>query len=59
MRTIDTSVGPIRFKIASRDGRIVNAAPEFDDCVQAASERGLPIKEVQARAVKAWIDSEG
>jgi hypothetical protein len=27
--------------------------------VKAASERGLSIKEVQARAVKAWIDREG
>ena len=59
IRTIDTPVGPIRFKIASRDGLIVNASPEFDDCVKAASERGLSIKEVQARAVKAWIDREG
>ena len=59
IRTIDTPVGSIRFKIASRDGLIVNASPEFDDCVKAASERGLSIKEVQARAVKAWIDREG
>jgi uncharacterized protein (TIGR00299 family) protein len=59
IRTIDTPVGPIRFKVASRDGVVVNASPEFDDCVKAASERGLSIKEVQARAVKAWIDREG
>jgi uncharacterized protein (DUF111 family) len=36
----------------------VNAAPEFEDCVRVASERGLSIKEVQARAIKAWIDRE-
>ena len=48
MRTVETPVGPIRFKVASRDGRIVNASPEFDDCVRAAAERGLPIKDVQA-----------
>ena len=56
---IETPVGPIRFKIASRNGVVVNASPEFEDCVRAASERGLPIKEVQAWAVKAWIDREG
>jgi hypothetical protein len=59
IRSIETPVGPIRFKVATRDGRIVNASPEFEDCVKAAAERGLSIKEVQARAVKAWMDREG
>jgi len=57
VRTIETPAGPIRFKIARRDGRIVNASPEFDDCTRAAAERGLPIKEVQAIATKAWLES--
>jgi uncharacterized protein (TIGR00299 family) protein len=56
IRTIETPVGPIRFKIASRDGRVLNAAPEFDDCVRAAAERQLSIKDVQAQAMKAWLD---
>jgi uncharacterized protein (TIGR00299 family) protein len=54
--TVETPVGPIRFKIASRNGRTVNAAPEFDDCERAAADRQLPIKEVQAIAMKAWLD---
>ena len=58
MITVDTPVGPIRFKVASRNGRIVNASPEFEDCVKAAAEQGLPIKDVQARALKAWMDRE-
>ena len=56
-RTVQTSVGPIRFKVARRGGAIVNASPEFDDCVRAAGEHSLPIKEVQAVAVKAWLES--
>jgi uncharacterized protein (TIGR00299 family) protein len=56
IREIDTPVGRIRFKIARRDGRVLNASPEFDDCARAASERGLAIKEVQAIAIKAWLD---
>jgi uncharacterized protein (TIGR00299 family) protein len=56
MRTVETPVGRIRFKIARRDGRIVNASPEFDDCAKAAAEHGVPIKEVQALATKAWLD---
>jgi uncharacterized protein (TIGR00299 family) protein len=56
MRTVSTPVGPIRFKVATRDGRVVNASPEFDDCARAAADHGLPIKDVQAIATKAWLD---
>ena len=59
IRPIETPLGAIRFKVASRNGLVVNAAPEFEDCVRVAADRGLPIKEVQARAIKAWIDREG
>ena len=58
MQTLETPIGTIRFKIARRGGVIVNAAPEFEDCARLAAERGLPIKEVQARAIKAWMDRE-
>ena len=54
--TVDTPAGPIRFKVARREGRIVNAAPEFEDCARAAAERGWPIKRVQALAMKAWLE---
>jgi len=58
VRTIATAVGPIRVKIASRDGTVLNASPEFEDCARAAAERGLPIKDVQALVIKAWLDSQ-
>ena len=54
---VDTPLGSIRFKVATRDGRVLNAAAEFDDCARVAAERGLPIKDVQAVAMKAWLDS--
>ena len=58
IQSIETPVGAIRFKVATRDGRVLNAAPEFDDCARIAAERGLPIKEVQAIATRqAWLDS--
>lgn len=53
---IETAVGTIRFKVAGRGGRVLNAAPEFDDCARIAAERGIPIKDVQALATKAWLD---
>jgi uncharacterized protein (TIGR00299 family) protein len=52
---VETPVGTIRFKIASRGGRVLNAAPEFDDCARIAGERGLPVKDVQAAATHAWL----
>jgi len=58
IRDVDTPAGTIRFKVASRNGRILNASPEFEDCARAARERGLSIKDVQALAVKAWPDRE-
>ena len=57
IQTVETPVGPIRFKVARRGGQILNAAPEFEDCVRAAAEHRLPIKDVQALAVKAWLEA--
>ena len=56
--TVDTALGPVRFKVARRDGKVLNAAPEFDDCVRIARERDLPLKDVQAAATKAFLDRD-
>lgn len=54
--TVATAVGQVRFKVARREGRVLNAAPEFDDCVRIARARDLPLKDVQAAATKAFLD---
>jgi uncharacterized protein (TIGR00299 family) protein len=59
IRSIDTPLGTIRFKVATRNGRVLNAAPEFDDCARIAAERGVPIKDVQAIATRAWLETRG
>jgi uncharacterized protein (DUF111 family) len=48
--------GVVRIKVAERDGRILNAAPEFDDCVRVSAVTGQPVKAVQAAAMRAWLD---
>ena len=53
---VGTPLGPVRFKVASRDGQVLNAQPEFDDLVRLAGEHSRPIKEVQALAAKAWLE---
>jgi uncharacterized protein (TIGR00299 family) protein len=59
IRAIETPLGAIRFKVATRAGRVLNAAPEFEDCARIAAERGVPIKEVQAIATRAWLETRG
>ena len=52
--TVETPVGPVRFKVARRGGQVVNAAPEFEDCAALARERNMSVKDVQAIAVAAY-----
>jgi uncharacterized protein (TIGR00299 family) protein len=56
MVTVTTSLGPVRFKVARREGRVLNAQPEFEDLAKLSAERGIPIKDVQALAHKAWLE---
>jgi uncharacterized protein (TIGR00299 family) protein len=55
--SIATPLGPVRFKLARLGGAIVNYAPEFEDCLRIASERGMPVKDVQAAANKAYLET--
>ena len=55
--TVTTSVGDVRIKVAARDGQILNASPEFEDCVRLGAEHDVPAKNVQAMAMKAWLDA--
>ena len=53
IETVQTPYGPVRFKVARRDERELNAAPEFEDCEVLAAEHGVPLKVVQAAALQA------
>jgi uncharacterized protein (TIGR00299 family) protein len=54
MVVVETPVGEVRFKVAWRNGRVVNAAPEFEDCARLAADHNLSVKEVQALAIRAY-----
>ena len=54
--TVETPLGPVRVKIARRNGELMNASPEFEDCARVAAAHGRPVKDVQAAAVKAFLD---
>jgi uncharacterized protein (DUF111 family) len=51
---VETPIGAVRFKVSRRDGTVMNAVPEFEDCAKLAAANDLPVKEVQAIAVRAY-----
>lgn len=55
--SVETPLGVVRMKVASRKGEMVNASPEFDDCARIAAATGRPVKDVQAAAMKAFLDT--
>ncbi|MFL6229856.1 MAG: LarC family nickel insertion protein, partial [Pyrinomonadaceae bacterium] len=52
---VETEFGAIRVKVASRDGRVVNATPEFDDCRAAARKWDAPLRDIEAAARAAYL----
>ena len=52
-RTLELPDGPVRLKIASYAGQVVNAQPEYDDVVALAERTGRPVKAVLAQALAA------
>jgi uncharacterized protein (TIGR00299 family) protein len=53
MRTVRVDGHEVHVKLALHNGVVVNAQPEYDDVVRAASATGRPVKEVLADAVAA------
>ena len=51
--TVEVDGHPVRVKRAFLDGRVVNAAPEYDDVAAAAGALALPAKAVLAAALAA------
>jgi len=48
--TVETPYGPIRVKLGKRDGKVLTAAPEYEDCAAAAEKAGVSLKAVYAAA---------
>ncbi|MFN2300036.1 MAG: nickel pincer cofactor biosynthesis protein LarC [Anaerolineales bacterium] len=52
-RTVQTAYGAVRIKTASWQGRTLNAAPEYRDCLRLAEDKGVPLKDVYQAALAA------
>jgi len=57
--TVETAYGAVQVKVARREGKVVNAAPEFDDCQRLAVEQSVPLKRVIAAAEAAYLQQSG
>lgn len=55
---VQTAYGAVAMKVSLLNGKVVNAVPEFEDCRRLAAEKGIPLKEVQAAAVHAYMSKE-
>jgi uncharacterized protein (TIGR00299 family) protein len=54
--TVTTPWGAVPVKVARLGGVVTNAAPEFEACVVLARSQNVPVKDIQAAAMKAWLD---
>jgi pyridinium-3,5-bisthiocarboxylic acid mononucleotide nickel chelatase len=46
-----TEFGTIRIKIGERNGKVITASPEYEDCKRAATEHGVAVRHVYESAI--------
>jgi len=54
--SIQTAYGTVKVKVARRDGKVLNVAPEYEDCQRLASEKGVPLKQVMIAAQASYLE---
>ena len=52
--TVQTPQGTVTMKVGRLDGRVVQAAPEFESCRKLAEQARVPVKEVYDAALRAF-----
>ena len=59
VKNLKTPYGSVNIKIGRLDGKVVQAAPEFDDCNKISRNKKRPVKiiydEIHAMAQKKWL----
>ena len=53
--SVETPYGEVRVKVAKREGKVLNVAPEYEDCQRLAAEKSVPLKEVILAAHLAYM----
>jgi len=57
VETVATPFGPVKVKIARDGDRVINAAPEYEDCRRAAEQNGVPLKQILQQVQVAVVDN--
>jgi hypothetical protein len=57
--SVDTPYGAVKIKVARREGKVLNVAPEYEDCQRLATEKGVPLKQVMMAAQAAYLQVSG
>jgi hypothetical protein len=57
--SVETPYGPVKIKVARREGKVLNVAPEYEDCQRLATEKGVPLKQVMMAAQAAYLQVSG
>jgi len=55
---VQTIFGEVSMKVSLLDGQPVNFVPEFEDCRRLATQKGVALKEIQAAAIHAYLQSK-
>ena len=55
MVNVETEYGTIPIKVGKHEGRVLNVAPEFEDCQRCAAEKSVPLKQVMLAAQLAYL----
>jgi uncharacterized protein (DUF111 family) len=51
--TVQTPHGAVTVKVGRLDGKVLQAAPEFESCRKLADQAKVPLKEIYAAALRA------
>ena len=52
---VSSGYGVVRVKVSTRNGKVVNTQPEYEDCKRIAAGKGVPLKKVIAAAAAAAL----
>ncbi len=52
-QTVNTPWGSVRMKVCRRQGELLRAQPEYEDCRDRAQEHGVPLRQVYQAALSA------
>jgi len=54
--SVQTPYGAVKVKVARREGKVLNVAPEYEDCQRLAREKKVPLKQVMMAAQAACLE---